>query len=445
MAESVAAAPRSDDTVNLPRFPEDFDASTDDYAGVKLHLWKIKPGVKSPVESPCYALLDGTIVVSTNERGLRGAVDRVKKGAASLADSQRHRQLLKTAGETDVLGSLDITAFVHPLMDKAAKEGGVAAAQTLTLLRAVGVQKFDFLYFTLDLSKNRADMEIGLTFHDQPGIIKVLSFDGPGTVPSFIPPDADSAGHSTWHLDRALAGIEGIMKEGVPIMGDLIGTQFDELKKRSGVDVRKDLIANIGPDYWTASAPPPRENEVKTPPGNESEDGITESQMIALKVRNRPAVELALTTLINNVASSEAIFEKREYQGHSIHTMKEEPISYLFTDDWLILSIGAPNLLERTLTRMAKGGDDHLFAQPVVKAALGGLPDGDDGSTFMDLGATLDRLLGLLAEEELDGLDAWVNLDDLPKSLNLPLVLGIRQYHDETSFRSKVHFAEKIK
>ena len=425
-------------------FPDDYTVSTDDYAGVKLHLWKLKEGSKAPIETPCYALLDGTLLVSTSDRGLRGAVDRVKKGGASLADSARYKQLAKTAKESDMLAFFDIAAVVHPMMDKTAKEGGLAAGQSLSLMRALGVHKLDFLYLTLDASKNRADMEFGLTFHDQPGIMKILAVDGPGTVPAFIPPDADSAGHGTLHLDRMLAGIEALMKEGMPIMGDMIGTQIDELKKKTGVDIRKDLIANIGPDMWTASAPLP-ESTAKKKEG-EADDEMPESQIVAFKVRNRSAVELALDTLINKVAQDAAMFEKREYQGHSIHNMKDAPVSYMFTDDWIILSVGAPNLLEKTLTRMAKGGDDHLFALPVVKAAFAGLPGGDDGSSFMDLGATLDRLLALLGKEnEIPPLKALINFDDPPKKLNLPLVIGVRQYHDDTSFRARVHVAEKTK
>ena len=438
------AAATTASALKLARFPDDYDASTDDYAGVKLHLWKIKQGIKSPIETPCYTLFDGALVISTSERGLRGAVDRVKKGGASLADSARHKQMLKTAKETDMFMCFDIATVVHPAMDKTAKEGGFAAGQSLSLMRALGVHKLDFFYFTLDASKNRADMEFGLTFHDQPGIMKVLAIDGPGTVPNFIPPEADSAGHGTLHLDRVLAGIEALMKEGMPIMGDMIGTQIDDLKKRTGVDIRKDLIANIGPDMWTASAPLPESTTKKKE--DEADDEMPESQIVAFKVRNRSAVELALDTLINKLAQDAAMFEKREYQGHSIHNMKGAPISYMFTDDWIILSVGAPNLLEKTLTRMAKGGDDHLFALPVVKAAFAGLPDGDDGSSFMDLGATLDRLLTLLGKEnEIPPLKALINFDDPPKSLNLPLVIGVRQYHDDTSFRARVHVTEKAK
>ena len=444
MKETAAATAATANATKLAQFPDDYDASTDDYAGVKLHLWKIKQGSKASFESPCYALLDGTLVISTSDRSLRAAVDRVKKGGASLADSPRYVQLAKTAKESDMFAFFDIAAVVRPLMEKTAKEGGLAAGQSLAIVRALGLHKLDFLFFTLDASKNRADMEFGLTFHDQPGIMKILAMDGPGTVPSFIPPDADSAGYGTLHLDRVLAGIEALVKEAMPMMGDVIGTQLDELKKRTGVDIRKDLIANLGPDIWSEGASLPENTAKKKEDG--ADGANAESSVIAFKVKSRSAVELAMDTLINKTAPDAAMFEKREYQGHSIHNIKGAPISYLFTDDWLMISIGAPNLLEKTLTRMAKGGDDHLFALPGVKAAFAGLPGGDDGSSYMDLGLTLDKFLTFLRKEnEIPPLKTLINFDDPPKTLNLPLVIGVRQYHDETSVRVRVHFSEKTK
>ena len=118
MKEAIEAAPSPPDAPKPASFPDDYDASTDEYAGVKLHLWKLKPGMKAPIESPCFALIDGTIVIGTSERGLKGALDRVKKGGASLADAPRFARMIKMARESDMLMCFDISAVVHPAMEK---------------------------------------------------------------------------------------------------------------------------------------------------------------------------------------------------------------------------------------------------------------------------------------------------------------------------------------
>lgn len=439
---AAAASP-----IPFAKFPDEYDATAEDYAGVKLHVWKLKKGAKSLIESPGYALIDGAMVVSFSEQGLRASVDRVKKGGKSLADSPRHAALAKSAKDSDMVSYFDLGSVVKSGMNAAAKQGGAGAGQGLSVVRALGLHKLDFIYFTLDLSKNRSDMEFGVTYHDNPGIMNVFATDGPGIVPNFLPPDADSGGHSTIYFDKMLAAIEGLMKEAVPAMGDMIGTQIDELKKQTGVDIRKDIIANIGPDFISASEP---SKEGATKKQKEADDEAEEEELeptiVGIKIKDRKTVELAVNTLINKSAPDGAMFEKREYQGVSINSMKEAPMGYIFTDDWFILSMGPQTLLEKVITRLAKPGDDHLFAQPVVKSAFEGLPGGDDGSTFLDLGPTLDKLLEMASGlGEVPGLSELINLKDLPKKMNLPIVIGLRQYKDDSSFRVRLHIAEKKK
>jgi hypothetical protein len=434
-ATAAAGAP-----LPFAKFPEEYDASKEDYAGVKLNLWKLKKGAKSILESPSYAIFDGTLVFSMSEAGLRGAVDRAKKGAKSLVDSPRYAALAKSSKDSDVVAYFDLGSVVKSGMNAAAKEGGAGAGQALTMMRALGINKLDLIYMTADLSKGRSDMEFGLTFHDNPGIMKVIAMDGPGIVPNFIPASADSAGHGTMHFDKMLAAIEGLMKEAVPAMGDMIGQQLDEMKKQTGVDIRKDIIANIGPDIVSATEP-----GVEGAKKDDVEVDV-EPTVLALKIKDRKALELAVTTLINKSAPDEALFEKREYQGSTINNMKGMPLGYLFTDDWLVVSMGPQTLLEKVITRMAKGGDDGLFAQPQVKAAFEGLPGGDDGSSYIDVGPTMDKLLEMLADVgSIPGLDEAVDLKDLPKSLNLPISIGMRQYLDESGLRVRMHVIEKKK
>jgi hypothetical protein len=395
--------------------------------------------MKAVIDSPGYAVADGTLIVSMSEDALHGSLDRLKKGAKSLADSPRHSALAKTTKDNDVVAYFDLGSVVKSAMNAAAQQGGAAAGQTLTMMRAFGVNKLDLIYMTADLSKNRADLDMGLTFHDNPGIMKVIAMDGPGIVPNFFPPDADSASHGTMHFDRMLTAIEGLMKEAVPAMGDMIGQQLDEMKKQTGVDIRKDIIANIGPDIVSATAPAVGGKK-------DDDENEVEPTVLALHLKDRKTVELAVNTLINKAAPDAAMFEKREYQGVTINNFKEAPIGFLFTDEWFVLSMGPQTLLEKVITRMAKGGDDHLFSQPVVKSAFEGLPAGDDGSSFFDLGQKLDALLELAAPlGETAGLSEMIDFKNLPKQLNLPLVMGTRQYLDDNSFHVRIHIAEKTK
>ena len=434
IASDAAASP-----LPLAKFPEEYDSSAEDYAGVKVHTWKLKKGAKSLIESPSFALHDGALILALSEEGLHAAIDRVKKGAKSLADAPRHAALVKSAKGSDMIGYYDLSSIIQSAMKMGAQQGGPAANQTLSAVRALGADKLDLLYMTLDLANNQADMEMGLTFHDHPGIMKLLTAFSAGTAPTFFPAEATGASYGGMDLGKMLIIIEGLVKDAVPAMGDMIEMQLGELKKQTGVDIRKDILGNLGTDYVSANGAP-AESAAK-------DDEDTDPMVFALKLKDRKALELAVTTLINKMAPDEAMFEKREYLGHQINNNKESSIGYVFTDDWFVLSVGPQTLLEKTLTRMAKGGDDHLFTLPTVKSAMEGLPAGGDmGTGYFDVEHTLDTLLGLASNlGEVPGLEKLIDLKNLPKKLNLPLVMGFRQTSDDTSVRAHIHFAEKKK
>ncbi len=427
--------------VPLPfaKFPDEYDSSTDDYAGVKLHTWKLKKGAKSIIESPSYAIHDGALIFTFTEEGLHSAIDRIKKGGKSLADSPRHAALEKMVKDSDLVAYFDLASIIKSAMNMAAAQGGIEVGQILSVVRAIGLNKLDLLYGSADLSKGRSDFEFGLTFHGNPALFKVIAMDGPGIVPNFLPTDVYTGSYGTFHFDRALAAVESIMKEAVPAMGDMISTQLDEIKKEMGVDVRKDLLANIGPDIFSASQSLPDS-------ASKNDDEAVEPTVVGIKLKDRKAVELAVNTIINKSAPDAAMIEKREFQGATIKNIKGMPIGFLFTDDWFVLSMGPQTLIEKVITRMGKGGDDHLFAQPQVKAAFEGLPPDDDGSTYFDMGPMLDSLLGMAGGlGELPGFDKLINLKDLPKQMNLPLAMGVREYLDDKSFRVRAHIIEKKK
>ena len=438
--KEMTASALADMPFPLAKFPEEYDSSTEDYAGVKIHTWKLKKGAKSLIESPSYAIHDGALILGLTEQGLRASIDRVKKGGKSLADSPRHSALAKSVKDSDVIAYYDLSSIIKSGMNMAAQQGGAAAGQTLSMLRALGVNKLDLLYLTLSLSHNRSDVEMGLTFHDNPGIMKLMTAASAGTPPNFIPPDAASLSYGGMDLGKMLTIVEGLVKDAMPAMGDVIDAQLAEIKKETGVDIRKDILANLGTDIVSAGA---GSDETAAKDDKEAMDPA----IFAIKLKDRKALELAVTTLINKAGADEALFEKREYQGHKINNLKDMPIGYVFTDDWLVISMGPQTLLEKTLTRMVKGGDGHLFALPSVKSALEGLPAvGDVGTGYFDVEQTLDSLMEMASGlGEVPGFDELIDMKNLPKKMNLPLVLGFRQYGDDTSSRVRFHFAEKKK
>jgi hypothetical protein len=176
-----------------------------------------------------------------------------------------------------------------------------------------------------------------------------------------------------------------------------------------------------------------------------------EPQVVGFKVKDRRALELALSSLLNWAMPGQPLFEKQEYQGVEIQQFKipTVPLAFTVTDDWFMLSVGPRIMLEKVLSRLKKGGGaDNLFGQPHVKAAIRALPDeGDHGTSYTDLGALMESLVALFhAIPSGEGVfDDILDLDELPRDLQLPLAAASRIYNEDHALRLRLHIEEKAR
>ncbi len=433
-------------------FPDDYQASVEDYAGVKVHLWKAKPGKPAVVETPCWALVDKVFIVGLSERALQESVDRLKKGGNSLADTANYKAISAIAKDDAGFGYVDIQGLAAPLiaeLDENVKRGGVPP-QSIRVVRALGVEKLDTAYMSFGVKGNGAHAEFGLTYHDKPAIMEFLAVDGPGTPPTFIPAEADSVGYGTIHLDRMLAVVEQVLAEADAGTAAMFASQLDSVRNNTGVDIKKNLLAHMGSEFWTATAPLPETGAKKKPADDEDEDELEpESTVMGLQLKDRKAFELSLTTLVNTFAPGGALFESRDVQGFTVKNIKNTPmqVGFVFTDDWLIISVGPQEFLEKVLSRIKKGGEgDSIFSLPHVKAALAALPGDDDGTSYMDFEAFVRSLLPPLKQlADLGTFGPDVDSDSFPEKLDIPLALVSRTYRDAKALRVRIHIETKAK
>ena len=431
------------------RFPEDFDASTEEYHGATLHLWKLRRGEKSLIEAVGWVLLDKAFVVGLSEQALRGSVDRAKNGARSLADSASYRSTVAQAKNSDLAAYLDMKGIVAQLMKMAEQRAkpGLVPVDPVKAMEAIGIRNFEALYGAFTFSETAAEGEVGVTFDQKPLLLDLVALDGPGTAPDFIPADADSGSYGTFHFSRLMPAVEKMVAAAAPVFVDIFTAQIDMLKKTSGVDLQKDLFGNMGPNSWSASAPNAGSPAGKKS-GDEDEPEPEESQVFGIQLKDRKAFELALDSLINVAAPGKALFEESEYQGFTIKRMKgaSSPVAFLTTDEWLIIATGPQDLCERILSRMKSGATDGLFSQPHVREAVAGLPEGGHGTGYMDLNVLFNQLLPLLSGlEEVPGIEKFMDLDELPEKVNIPLDLASRQFMDAHSLSGRIRIGEKAK
>jgi Protein of unknown function (DUF3352) len=428
-------------------FPTDLDETTDEHSGVKLHIWKSKEG-KFPIQ-PSWALVDKVILMSFTERGLRDAIDRSKKGAASLADHSRFRDVVARGKGAEVIAFLDLGRLIGDGL-KMAADAAPDAAMVQAVVTSLGVDKFEAGYMLFDLADKAIAMEFGVTYQKKPAVLDVIAIDGPGAAPDFIPVTANSASYGTFHWDRVLPAIEKILSATAPEAVEALNKQLAELKELASVDVRKDILSNLGPDVWSASAPATTAAAVNNPAGADSFIGLAlaEPQVLGVKLRDRKAIELALKSLINAFGSGASIFDEREVQGFTINNLKgvPMPVGYVITDDWLIFSAGEQGLLEKILSRIKKPGGDSIFSLPDVKDAIAALPANDDGTSYMDVGSLIGSIVGMLRElPDVPELKEIVDFKKLPENPKIPLIMAMRTYLDDQAMRIRMHMVEKSK
>jgi hypothetical protein len=289
-----------------------------------------------------------------------------------------------------------------------------------------------------------------MTFKEKPGVLKLVATSGPGTLPDFLPADATQGSYGTMSLDKMMGTIEEFLAETMPPVNAMVSVKLDEIRRQSGVDIKKDLLGNLGPDYWTVSGLPPGglgsklkkkgEDEV---PGAED----MEAQVFGFRLKDKKAFELAFSSILNWALPGQSLFEANDYQGFTVQQLKGSPLpfGYVMTDDWFLFFGGPRVVLEKVLSRMRKGGGgEHLFSQAHVASAVKALPEGGNGTSYTDLGVLLGALVELAKQVPGGGKpNGFVDFEALPDDLKLPLALSSRFFSEEGGMRVYMHIEEK--
>jgi hypothetical protein len=441
--------PKEDGAQKAPAaFPDEYRYESADARGVKLHIWTPKD---ADTGRPwAWAIADKVLVFANGEKPLRQSLDRLQDGAPSLANSSGYKELASRFKENDLCGYMSLQQLLKKAFEVAAQrqenQNG-SPIQFQSFIEAFGLDQIDSVYANLGTKKDALDVEFGLTFQEKPGFFKILATTGPGEVPAFLSPDHTNASYGTLDWAQSVAALETIIEKAAPPAKVMLDMQLDNVRKQTGVDVKKDFFGNLGPNYWSVSAIGEKNlskalEDEQDPLAAANED----PQVIGFAIKNKKSFELALTSLLNLAAPGEGLLEKSNYQDYELNRFKPIPIPvvYVVTDDWLIISAGERSLLEKVLTNLKKGRrDDHLFAQPHVAASVRALPEGSHGTTYTDFGDMLNALAGIAKSLPDETLKEFVDVGALPDRLNIPLALSSAIYNEDRALRFRLHIEQK--
>ena len=439
---------------------EMFEESTVEHGGAKIHVLKLKESdetsrVPKFLHEWAYAIHDKMILAASGQEQVEEMLDRMKSGgdAGSLAASAIYKKDHDKAGKSLGMASLNLETILGLVEKYALPMAKNTEVDVEKIWKTLGADKLQSAVIAMSAEAESIDLVALLTYSEKPGLLATLAIPGSGKAPAFLPKGLAGASYQQLDIEKTVDNMIKLAGEIHPQANMAVEMGLNMAKTQVGVDLKKDIIAQLGPDIWMASAPAGKDAK---PDGDAAEPRI--NNMIAMlggtvmgvRVKDSKAFGLALDTIFNKVAQKDAIFEKREYQGFSINNVKESPeqfkVGYVLTDEWLILSLGGEEILEQILPRLAKGGDDGFFAQKAVTKHFDAMRGGQAATSVTDLGEMLGGLFDMIEtgmKQTGSGAAPEVPWDELRKLLHVPLLSIDKAWLDSGHMEYRMRIAPK--
>lgn len=475
-----------EDEKDLPEanWPGDYEETVTEIGGAKVHEWKVRDEEKMDGDPMSWAVSGGKAALTIGKSDLKEMVTRLSKATeeGSLKATPAWKTMPDSLQDSDLLTGVNLESLLGEIqeglrlkMEKGQVDTGGLPINPLQVWTGLGLDQFRMAFVDTNLEGDAAAIHVGLTYAEKPALLKIYAANGPGTPPAFVPSDVQEIAWGTMDWGKMFDGIKELATAVSPMAAGGIEVGLTEIKKKIGVDLRTDLLGQMGDDLWSVSHLDPEdaaeaaaaakknlekeekddgeEEDDEEASGNQSLSALAltggQSQVIGIALRDSKAFALSLKSMFNTLAPGEGLFEEREYLGKTIHQFKGTPpgmvISWLIHNDTWIFSVGKPGLLEKVLGGMDKKPANPLILEPHVQAALAKLPEGGVSSSYANAGQMIDLVFKMIKPVLLDQAEgeAAETLKNLPDQLNLPWHLVSRMYLGDKSTDVRIRLSAK--
>lgn len=397
------------------------------FMGETLYFDEVFDGEKTYIEDG-YALVDGIFILASPEERLRTLVESVKAGAdAPLASSPAYQRVREASGPVDGLFYINFESFL-PTLNQALLSGTMPPPMAMfgmsgsSLSAALALRDWQGLGFDFKVQEEGLRAQSAIIYREKSGLFKLLTY-GEGALPPahYVPTGALSSSVSRFDLSEMFVRLEAFLGAASPSAPALLNIQLQQIKTKSGVDLRRALLQNFGTEVVSFSILPEK--------GPEANPLAPSEQVYVFQIKDAAALSGALEALKDLVPGVRGQIQTRDFEGEVIHTFSNAnapaaggvpayDFSYVVTRTHLIANVGRIGTLQRVLTAM-QSGDSGFWQQAEIEALIDrvGTP-GVVGRSYTDLGQALSSMLESIQEaQQLTGKGGQINA---PASINMP-------------------------
>ena len=421
--------------------------TTEDYNGVTLYLVKPRDeqaGAATPAEGELqqpeqtmvWALHEGRWFIATQRSLVTGALDALATGglSESLAGSAAYAALRggEQSGRPGYAMRLNFKALYPALIAsiEAARDPQQApnpmGLDPLNIINALGLDALDAFSATGRIEEDGAMRGVfSITYTEARGVVNLLAYrDGPVAKPDWVPANWINVSTQNFSLADVYTELEGILDRVSPMVAGMALGQVRAFDRQLKIDLKRDLVGNLGPAMVSAVAMPSGASVEKPVPYDEME------QFFAFALADSAAFERTLDALKGRFfpAAAGPLIETRDYLERKIHVMTPQAgapegakgFAYAITDGWFLVSVGSATPVETAIQGMAKPDAASAFwARPDMRAGFEEMPASAVSVQATDLRVLLASLCALAVKTQATSENAetrFVDPEALPGS-----------------------------
>jgi hypothetical protein len=426
---------------------------TEEFQGETIHVRRVttETGVD---ESFGWAIVKDWVIAAEPRSYLQDLTAMLKKGSngSALDDSAAFRKMRERTPESDLLLYVDIESIAPMLREEMEKNEAAADPEApenpmgITpdgLMKALDLENLQALYFASTVGKQATEVDAGLLYRENKGLVKLLAYTpGPVELQGILPDDVISAGAANFSFPDMWDSLQEMLTQMSPMMGMMLQMQTPTPDGGDAINPLQAFFSSLGDKMITAEFLPE-----PSAPGEEPSLEAVET-VVGISIHDRQTLEMAIDGFMTLLGGAE-LFDSHEYLGHEVHVLKSElqaegeegeGMAYALTDDYLLLGIGSSGPVESLLARIEKPRRS-IWQRNDVKAAIAALPGKPSALAYYDVAAFVKQMFSAMVtmQSVSDAQETFCNPGAAPDPRDIAKYFGVAvgaYYKESGAFHS---------